>query len=47
MSFLKCLKTLNIFAFIFFTYSRKYFGFYVAKCQSEVCIILFSNAIAT
>ena len=34
------------FFFVFFTYSRKYFCFYVVKCQSEVCVILFLNAIA-
>ena len=34
------------FAFIFFTYSRKYLCVCIAKCQSVVCVILFSNATA-
>ena len=33
--------------FIFFPYSRKYFSFYVAKCQNVVCVRLLSNAIAS
>ena len=36
----------TFFAFIFFTYSRKYFCLYIAKCQSLACVILILNAIA-
>ena len=36
----------TMFAFIFFTYPRTYFCFYVAKCQSVGLVILFLNAFA-
>ena len=38
-------KKFNVFIPLFFSLARKNIFFYIAKCQSVVCVILFSSAI--